>query len=392
MTLHDKQHFNVGTIGHVDHGKTTLTAALTAVSARRFGGEAKGYGDIDNAKEERERGITINASHVRYASHHRVYAHVDCPGHADYVKNMIAGAAQMDGAVLLVDATQGPEAQTREHLLLARQVGVRALVVFINKVDAADPELVPLVRLETEELCARHGFPDVTVVEGSALVALRACEGGVADAGAIGCIERLIEALDRLPMPERDEAGPFFLPVEGVHTIPGRGTVVTGRVERGTLEPGAKIEILGLRDGAALEAVVIGMQEFHVDVPVARAGHNVALLLRGIARGDVDRGSAVVLPGSVKARREADVELVLLTHAEGGRRTPVGAGYAPHCFFGATSVTATLAELDEALRPGDRGGARLRFAHPIPVESGMRFSLREGGRTIGAGIVTDVDA
>jgi elongation factor Tu len=388
MTL-IKHHFNVGTIGHVDHGKTTLTAALTAVSARLFGGEAKGYGEIDNAKEERERGITINASHVRYTSATRIYAHVDCPGHADYVKNMIAGAAQMDGAILLVDATQGPEAQTREHLLLARQVGVRALVVFINKVDVADPELVPLVRLETEELCARHGFPDVTVVEGSALMALRACERGADDASIDG-IRQLIEALDALPLPVRDEAGTFFLPVEGVHTIPGRGTVVTGRVERGTLEAGAKIEVLGLRDGVAFEAVVIGMQEFHVDVPVARAGHNVALLLRGVARDDIDRGSAVIAPGSVKARREADVELVLLTHAEGGRKTPVGAGYAPHCFFGATSVTATLANFEGVLRPGDRGGVRLHFARPIAIESGMRFALREGGRTIGAGIVTDV--
>ena len=402
MTITQKEHFNVGTIGHVDHGKTTLTAALTAVSAHRFGGQAKKYGDIDNAKEERERGITINASHVRYEGETRVYAHVDCPGHADYVKNMIAGASQMDGGILLVDASQGPEAQTREHVLLARQVGVKHLVVFVNKVDVADPELVPLVEAETRELCARYGFTGVNgegvdVVLGSALVALRACEAGDAMGEATACIRALLAALDRLPLAARDLEGPFFLPVEGVCTIPGRGTVVTGRVDRGRLSVGARVEVIGKRaaDAAAFSAVVTGIQEFHADVPEALAGHNVGLLLRGVGRDEVERGQVLVMPGSVHAHQDADVELVLLAPAEGGRKTPVGAGYAPHLFFGTTSVTATLRHVGEApesalLRPGDRGTVAVHLDKPVAMERGMRFAMREGGRTIGAGVVTGI--
>jgi len=378
----EKQHFNVGTIGHVDHGKTTLTAALTMASHVRFGTLAKKYGEIDNAKEERERGITINASHVRYESATRVYAHVDCPGHADYVKNMIAGASQMDGAILLVDASQGPEAQTREHVLLAKQVGVRHLVVFVNKVDIADPELVSLVELETAELCAKHGFADVAMVRGSALRAVQA--------GDTACIDRLMEALDRIPLAERDLAAPFFMPIEGVCTIPGRGTVITGKVDRGRLAIGARVEIVGKRvDEIAFEAVVTGIQEFHADVAEAMAGHNVGLLLRGVGRGEVERGQVAVIPGSIAAHREGDAEIVLLSHAEGGRKTPIGAGYAPVIFFGTTSVTATLA-IDGTMKPGDRGTVRVALDKAVAMEPGMRFAMREGGRTIGAGVVTRV--
>ena len=379
----EKQHFNVGTIGHVDHGKTTLTAALTMVSHARFGTLAKKYGEIDNAKEERERGITINASHVRYESATRIYAHVDCPGHADYVKNMIAGASQMDGAILLVDASQGPEAQTREHVLLAKQVGVRHLVVFVNKVDIADPELVQLVELETAELCAKHGLPGVAMVRGSALRAARD--------GETACIVQLMDALDRIPLAERDLAAPFFMPIEGVCTIPGRGTVITGKVDRGRLEMGARVEIVGKRmDGAAaFEAVVTGIQEFHADVAEAAAGHNVGLLLRGVGRGEVERGQVAVLPGSLSAHREGEAEIVLLAHAEGGRKTPIGAGYAPVIYFGTTSVTATLA-IDGTMKPGDRGTVRVALDKAVAMEPGMRFAMREGGRTIGAGVVTRV--
>ena len=386
-----KQHFNVGTIGHVDHGKTTLTAALTAYGARLHGGVAKAYGEIDNAKEERERGITINASHVRYESGARVYAHVDCPGHADYVKNMIAGASQMDGAILLVDASQGPEAQTKEHLLLARQVGVQHLVVFINKVDLADPELVPLVELETAELCEEHGFGEVVIVRGSAKLALEACEREVMEEAATACIRALIDALDALPLVERDLASPFFLTIEGVHTIVGRGTVVTGKVERGRLAVGEKVEIVGKRaaDGNAFEAVVTGIQEFHRDAAEALAGHNVGLLLRGVGRDEVERGQVAVRPGSLRAHHEGEAEIVLLASEEGGRRTAIRSGYAPVIFFGATSVTATLG-LEADLAPGARGAVRIQLDKPVAMEAGMRFAMREGGRTIGAGVVTRV--
>ena len=386
-----KQHFNVGTIGHVDHGKTTLTAALTLVSHARFGTKAKAYGEIDNAKEERERGITINASHVRYESETRVYAHVDCPGHADYVKNMIAGASQMDGAILLVDASQGPEAQTREHVLLAKQVGVRHLVVFVNKVDVADPELVQLVELETAELCQKHGFDGVTFVRGSALMAVRACEQGAFESESTRCIRQLVDALDRIPLAERDLEAPFFMPIEGVCTIPGRGTVITGKVERGRLAVGARVEIVGKRaaDAERFEAVATGIQEFHADVAEATAGHNVGLLLRGVGRGEVERGQVAVLPGSLAAHREGEAEIVLLAHAEGGRKTAIGAGYAPVIFFGTTSVTATLG-IDGTMRPGDRGTVHVTLDKAVAMEPGMRFAMREGGRTIGAGVVTRV--
>ena len=381
-----KQHFNVGTIGHVDHGKTTLTAALTALSAHRFGGKAMGYADIDGAPEERARGITINASHVRYESANRVYAHVDCPGHADFVKNMIAGASQMDGGILLVDASQGPEAQTREHVLLARQVGVAHLVIFVNKVDIAAPELVTLVEMEAQELCERRGYASVEIVRGSALRALRACEAGDFEGDDVRCIRALVDALDRIPLAERDVTSPFFMPIEGVCTIPGRGTVITGRVERGRLAAGARVEIVGKRaaDAPAFEAVAIGIQEFHRDVPEAIAGHNVGLLLRGVGRDEVERGQVAVIPGSLAAHHEGSAEIVLLSHAEGGRRTAIGTGYEPQIFFGTTNVTATL-RLDGTLAPGERGAVHVTLDKPVAMEAGMRFAMREGGRTIGAG-------
>ena len=389
--MSNKQHFNVGTIGHVDHGKTTLTAALTAVMAHAHGGKAKSFAEIDNAPEERKRGITIQASHVRYESASRVYAHVDCPGHADYVKNMIAGASQMDGGILLVDASQGPQAQTREHVLLARQVGVERLAVFVNKIDVADPELIDLVELETADLLAQQRYDEPVFVRGSALMALRACEAGRYDDPATACIRELVRALDALPCRERDLSGPFLMPVETVCTIPGRGTVVTGKVERGRLAAGERIQVVGKRaEGEPpFEAVATGIQEFHEDVPEALAGHNVGLLLRGVGRDEVERGQVIVLPGSVAAHRRAEAEVFLLAPAEGGRRTPIGGGYAPQVFFGATYVTGVLA-FEGALAPGERGSVQVTLDKPVAMEVGMRFAMREGGKTIGAGVVRAV--
>ncbi len=383
----EKIHFHVGTIGHVDHGKTTLTAALSHVAARLFGGKAKGLADIDSAPEERTRGITINTAHVRYESASRVIAHVDCPGHADFVKSMIAGAAQMDGGILLVDATQGPEAQTREHVLLARQLGVPSLVVFVNKVDVADPELAELVEIEALELCAAHGYPDARAVRGSALVALRACESGAPADEAIAPICRLLEAIDLLPVPSRDLEGALFMPIEAVHTIAGRGTVVTGRVERGRASVGERVEVVGKRrDGEPFVAVIAGIQEFHEDVPEARAGHNVGLLLRGVGRDEVERGQVAVRPGSVTAHAAAEAEVFLLTAAEGGRGRAISSGYAPQLYFGVTGVTGTLA-VDGALAPGGRGRVAVALDKAVAMEVGMRFAMREGGKTIGAGVV-----
>jgi elongation factor Tu len=386
-----KQHVSVGTIGHVDHGKTTLTAALTAVTAHVYGGRAKSFSEIDSAPEERRRGITILASHVRYESATRVYAHVDCPGHADFVKNMIAGASQMDGAILLVDGSAGPQAQTREHVLLARQVGVPHVVVFVNKVDVADPELIELVELEVGELLARHGYAETTFVRGSALQALRACEAGRFDDPAVQCIRELVDALDRcIPVPERDLEGPFLMPIESVCTIEGRGTVVTGRVERGRIAVHQQVEVVGRRECEPLVAVVTGIQSFHQDVPEALAGHNVGLLLRGVKRDEVERGQVAVKPGSVSAHRGGEAEIVLLDAKEGGRKKPFGSGYAPQLFFGATSVTGVLDFDEPLLQPGERASVRFRLDKPIAVEPGMRFAMREGGRTIGAGVVSAV--
>ncbi|MGZ3440023.1 MAG: elongation factor Tu [Polyangia bacterium] len=389
-----KVHVNVGTIGHVDHGKTTLTAALTKVMAARHGGRALGFDEIDRAPEERARGITINLAHVEYESASRHYAHVDCPGHADYVKNMITGASQMDGAILLVDGSQGAQHQTREHVLLARQVGVEHVVVFVNKVDVADPELLELVVLETQELLATQGYDDVPVVRGSALKALLAVEAGNADDPACACIVQLVDALDRhIPDPKRDFESPFLMPIEDVLTIPGRGTVVTGRVQRGVLAVGATVEVIGLVDGDRPRTVVVtGIQSFHRDRSEARAGDNVGLLLRGVGREEVVRGQVVTLPGVVRQFARGEAELYVLGANEGGRHTPFGTGYTPQFFFGATDVTGSL-EVSGAsalVHPGDRASVRFTLLRPVGIEPGMRFALREGGRTIGAGLITAV--
>ena len=381
-----KQHLNVGTIGHVDHGKTTLTAALTHVAALKFGGKALDFAQIDRGAEERLRGITITIKHVQYRSAVRTYAHIDCPGHADFVKNMIVGASQMDGAILLVDGSTGPQPQTREHVLLARQVGVKDLIVFINKVDVADPDLLELVELEARELCAQHGYAGVTVVRGSALKALNA-----ARAGALGehtrCIEQLLAALDaNVRLPERDVNGAFLMPVEDVFSIEGRGTVVTGRVQRGVLKPGDTVELVGAR---VPSAVATGIEAFHELRGEARAGDNVGVLLRGVARDDVVRGNLLTAPGSVGLHQSGEAELFTLSAKEGGRHTPFSTGYMPQFFFGATDVTGTL-EVDGAVEPGEHKKVRFVLGRAVGVEPGMRFALREGGRTIGAGVVLSV--
>ena len=386
-----KVHVNVGTIGHVDHGKTTLTAALTKIMAAKHGGRGLGFDEIDRAPEERARGITINLAHVEYESATRHYAHIDCPGHADYVKNMITGASQMDGAILLVDGSQGAQHQTREHILLARQVGVEHVVVFVNKIDVADPELVDLVVLETQELLAAQGYKDAPIVRGSALKALLAIEDGKVGDAACACIDQLVVALDWfIPDPARDFESPFLMPIEDVLTIPGRGTVVTGRVQRGVITVGAEVEVIGLVDGDRPRKVVTtGIQSFHRDRPEARAGDNVGLLLRGVGRGEVVRGQVLTMPGVVKQFASGEAELYVIGANEGGRHTPFGSGYTPQFFFGATDVTGAL-EVDGVVHPGDRARVRFTLIRPIGIEPGMRFALREGGRTIGAGLITGV--
>jgi elongation factor Tu len=386
-----KLHVNVGTIGHVDHGKTTLTAAITKVMAALHGGRAVDCAHIDSAPEERVRGITINLAHVEYESAARHYAHIDCPGHADYVKNMITGASQMDGAILLVDGSQGPQPQTREHVLLARQVGVEHVVVFVNKIDVADRELVELVVLEVQELLEAHGFAGAPVVMGSALVALAAVDRGDALGPETACIRALVDAMDRaIPDPARDLAAPFLMTVEDVHTIGGRGTVVTGRVQRGVLPVGAAVEVVGLEDGGRPRAVVVtGIQSFHRDLPEATAGASIGLLLRGIKRDEVVRGQVVTVPGAVRPHQSGEAELYVLSTAEGGRHTPFSTGYTPQFFFGATDVTGSITVPDDqTVEPGARARVAFRLGRPTGLEAGMRFALREGGRTIGAGVVT----
>jgi elongation factor Tu len=384
-----KLHVNVGTIGHVDHGKTTLTAAITKVMAALHGGRALDCAQIDSAPEERVRGITINLAHVEYESASRHYAHIDCPGHADFVKNMITGASQMDGAILLVDGSQGPQPQTREHVLLARQVGVAHVVVFVNKVDVADPELLDLVVLETQELLAAHGYADAPVVRGSALLALQAIDAGRPLADETACIRALVDALDRhIPDPARDFQAPFLMTIEDVHTIGGRGTVVTGRVQRGVLPVGATVEIVGLDR----PVVATGIQSFHRDVAEARAGASVGLLLRGVKREEVVRGQVVTVPGAVQPHRAGEAELYVLSAAEGGRHTPFSTGYTPQFFFGATDVNGSLTVPGDApVEPGARTTVRFELGRPTGLEPGMRFALREGGKTIGAGVVTAVE-
>jgi len=389
-----RTHVNVGTIGHVDHGKTTLTAALTQVLAAHFGGRGVQFDQIDKAPEERSRGITIKTAHVEYETAVRHYAHIDCPGHADYVKNMITGASQMDGAILLVDGSQGPQPQTREHILLARQVGVAHMVVFVNKVDLSEPELLDLVELEVAELLEQYDYHDVPIIRGSALLALEAIQQGRGDAVEVEAILQMAEALDQhIPDPVRDVAAPFLMPIEDVHTIAGRGTVVTGRIERGTLSLGASVEIVGLTDeGKPRQVVVTGIQAFHRDQSQAVAGQNVGLLLRGVRREEVARGQVIVAPGSVKSRVRGGAEVYILTAKEGGRHTAFGSGYRPQFFFGTTDVTGELVlEGQENILPGDRARVRFTLQKPVGVEPGMRFAIREGGRTVGAGVVTVVD-
>ena len=388
-------HVNVGTIGHVDHGKTTLTSAITQVQAKRLGGQGLSFDQIDNAPEEKSRGITINTTHVEYESANRHYAHIDCPGHADYVKNMITGASQMDGAILLVDASQGPAKQTIEHVLLARQVNVGHIVVFVNKMDMLDPserdDMKALIQLEIGELLANQGYADATFVFGSALKAIEAVQRGEPDHADARCIVELMDALDAsIPDPVRDYASPFMMPIEGVHTIPGRGTVVSGRVERGVLKLGDSVEIVGLNNDGA-EVVVTGTQAFRKNIREARAGMNVGLLLRGLKRDDVCRGQVLSAPGAIKAHTTGRAKIFVLTAEEGGRHTPFSSGYQPQLFFGVTDVPGVLNVEDGAqIHPGDQADIGFELAKPVGIETGVRFAIREGGKTVGAGVVTEV--
>jgi elongation factor Tu len=388
-----KTHVNVGTIGHVDHGKTTLTAAIVAVQAHKGLAKAKSYSDIAKGGTVRDetKTVTIAISHVEYESDSRHYAHIDCPGHADYIKNMITGAAQMDGAILLVDGSQGAQHQTKEHILLARQVGVARIVVFVNKIDIADPELLELVVAEATEALAAQGYKDSPVVLGSARKAL---DNPAQDGGCIG--ELLAAMATHFPDPKRDYDGPFMMPIEGVHTIAGRGTVVTGRIERGVLKVGASVEIVGFVDAEdkPRQVVVTGIQMFHRDQPEARAGENCGLLLRGVAREEVVRGQVLIAPGSVRSHTKAKAELFVIPKEEGGRHTPIFPGYRPQFFFGTTDVTGAVVGFDgdmKMLAPGDHAKVALELHKPVGMEPGMRFAVREGGKTVGAGVVLSVE-
>lgn len=387
-----KTHANIGTIGHVDHGKTTLTAAIATVLAKRSGdGEARSYTQIDNAPEEKERGITINTSHIEYETATRHYAHVDCPGHADYVKNMITGAAQMDGGILVVSAADGPMPQTREHILLSRNVGVPALVVFLNKVDMVDDEeLLELVEMEVRDLLTEYDFPgdDTPVIAGSALKAL---EG---DEAYEEKIVELMEAVDTfIPTPERDSDKPFMMPVEDVFSITGRGTVATGRVERGQIKVGEEIEIIGLTEESS-KTTVTGVEMFRKLLDFAEAGDNIGALLRGVAREDVNRGQVLAKPGSITPHTKFKAEVYVLSKDEGGRHTPFFTNYRPQFYFRTTDVTGVvnLPEGTEMVMPGDNVEIDVELISPIAIEDGTRFSIREGGRTVGSGVVTVIEA
>ncbi|MBD7955484.1 elongation factor Tu [Stenotrophomonas sp. Sa5BUN4] len=385
-----KPHVNVGTIGHVDHGKTTLTAALTKIGAERFGGEFKDYSAIDAAPEEKARGITISTAHVEYESTVRHYAHVDCPGHADYVKNMITGAAQMDGAILVCSAADGPMPQTREHILLSRQVGVPYIVVFLNKADMVDDaELLELVEMEVRELLSKYDFPgdDTPIIAGSARLAL---EGDQSDIG-VPAVIKLVEALDSwIPLPERDVDKPFLMPVEDVFSISGRGTVVTGRIERGVIKVGEEIEIVGIRD--TVKTTVTGVEMFRKLLDQGQAGDNAGLLLRGTKRDDVQRGQVLCKPGSIKPHTEFEGEVYVLSKDEGGRHTPFFNGYRPQFYFRTTDITgaAKLPEGVEMVMPGDNVKMVVTLINPVAMDEGLRFAIREGGRTVGAGVVSKI--
>jgi len=387
--VRNKPHVNIGTIGHVDHGKTTLTAAITKVLSAKYGGNAKAFDEIDNAPEERERGITIATAHVEYETGNRHYAHVDCPGHADYVKNMVTGAAQMDGAIIVVAATDGPMPQTREHILLARQVGVPYLVVFMNKVDLVDDEeLIDLVELEVRELLSKYEFPgdDIPVIKGSALGALN---------GEAQWEEKIIELMDAvdesIPTPERAVDKPFLMPVEDVFSITGRGTVATGRIERGIVKVNEEVDIVGMREDK-MKSVVTGIEMFRKLLPEGRAGDNAGLLLRGVNKDDIMRGMVICKPNSVTPHTNFTCEVYVLSKDEGGRHTPFFNGYRPQFYFRTTDVTGvcTLPSGVEMVMPGDNVGLTVELINPIAMEDGLRFAIREGGRTVGAGVVTKI--
>tara|TARA_Y100000588_G_scaffold1156_1_gene1609 strand:- start:1246 stop:2436 length:1191 start_codon:yes stop_codon:yes gene_type:complete len=385
-----KPHVNVGTIGHVDHGKTTLTAAITTIMAKKFGGAARAYDQIDAAPEERERGITISTAHVEYESQARHYAHVDCPGHADYVKNMITGAAQMDGGILVVSAADGPMPQTREHILLSRQVGVPYIVVYLNKADMVDdPELLELVEMEVRDLLSSYDFPgdDIPIITGSALKAL---EGDTSEIG-VPSIEKLVEVMDSyIPEPERDIDKSFLLPIEDVFSISGRGTVVTGRVESGIVHVGEEVEIVGLRP--TTKTTCTGVEMFRKLLDEGRAGDNVGVLLRGTKRDEVERGQVLAKPGTIKPHTKFEAEVYILSKDEGGRHTPFFNGYRPQFYFRTTDVTGTvdLPEGTEMVMPGDNVQMLVNLHAPIAMDDGLRFAIREGGRTVGAGVVAKI--
>jgi len=386
----NKPHVNIGTIGHVDHGKTTLTAAISMVLAEASGSKAMNYADIDNAPEEKERGITISTSHVEYETENRHYAHVDCPGHADYVKNMITGAAQMDGAILVVNAADGPMPQTREHILLARQVGVPSIVVFLNKVDQVDdPELLELVELEIRELLSKYEFPgdEIPIVAGSALAAV---EGRDPEIGKDAILKLMAEVDRYVPAPERDIDKPFLMPIEDVFSISGRGTVVTGRIERGVVKVGQEIAIIGLKE--TVKTTVTGIEMFRKLLDEGHAGDNAGCLLRGVKKEDVERGQVLAVPGSITPHKKFKCEAYILSKEEGGRHTPFFNGYRPQFYFRTTDITGvvTLNDGVEMVMPGDRVEMNCELIGPIAMEKELRFAIREGGRTVGAGVVTEV--
>jgi len=391
-----KPHVNIGTIGHVDHGKTTLTAAITMTMALQGKAEVMRYDQIDKAPEERARGITINTAHVEYQTDSRHYAHVDCPGHADYVKNMITGAAQMDGAILVVSAADGPMPQTREHILLARQVNVPYIVVFLNKTDLVDdPELIELVEMEVRELLSKYDFPgdDTPIVKGSAKVCMDAAINGVGiDDPVYNPIKELMDVVDSyIPTPARDNEKPFLMPVEDVFTITGRGTVATGRVERGEIKPLDPVEIVGLEDEVK-KSVVTGVEMFRKLLDVAYAGDNVGLLLRGLQRTDIERGQVIAKPGTIKPHKDFEAQIYVLKQEEGGRHSPFFNGYRPQFYFRTTDVTGSieLAKGTEMIMPGDNTSITVKLITPIAIEEGLRFAIREGGRTVGSGVVTKI--
>lgn len=386
----NKPHLNVGTIGHVDHGKTTLTAALTKVASKKFGGQAIAFDKIDKAPEEKARGITISTSHVEYQTDKRHYAHVDCPGHADYVKNMITGAAQMDGAILVVSAADGPMPQTREHIVLARQVGVPHIVVFLNKADMVDDEeLLELVEMEVRELLSKYDFPgdDIPIIKGSALKALEEEDSPV----GMQSVLKLLEALDTsIPEPKRDIEKPFLMPIEDVFSISGRGTVVTGRIERGVVKVGEEVAIVGIKD--TVKTTVTGVEMFRKLLDSGQAGDNVGVLLRGTKREDVERGQVLAKPGTITPHQKFDCKIYVLSKEEGGRHTPFLKGYRPQFYFRTTDVTGEviLREGVEMVMPGDNIETTVHLIAPIAMEEGLRFAIREGGRTVGAGVVTKI--